>query len=83
VIKEKKNHSFRDADADSLVLWKVSIPVDRSLKQNIGNHSFADEDLLSPVDELSEVFSEGLSQKHLHIVIKAPPVGQSEDLIEC
>jgi len=57
-IKDKKRHAFQHVDADTLVLWKVSIPVSRSLTENLGKLDFVDEDSLLPVEELSDVFSD-------------------------
>jgi hypothetical protein len=53
-IKEKKQPAFDHVPADTLVLWKVSFPVDESLDGNLTN--FLDEESLSPVHGLSKVF---------------------------
>ena len=76
LIKEEKSHTFQHVDADTLVLWKVSILVNWSLTQNLSNCTFADESSLLPVDELSEVFSDSPAQRHLHIVVSAPPASE-------
>ena len=76
LIKEEKSHTFQHVDADTLVPWKVSILVNRSLTQNLSNCTFADESSLLPVDELSEVFSDSPAQRHLHIVVSAPPASE-------
>ena len=78
LIKEEKSHTFQHVDADTLVLWKVSILVNRSLTQNLSNRTFADESPLLPVDELSEVFSDSPARRHLHIVVSAPPASECE-----
>jgi hypothetical protein len=75
-IKDEKKHAFQHIDADTLVLWKVSFPVNESLKENLGK--LVDEESLSPVDGLSDVFPESLVRKHLHIVVRAPPTGECE-----
>ena len=77
-IKDKKEHAFQHVDADALLLWKVSILVDRSLTKNISKLDFVDEGSLLPVEELSDVFSDSLSRKHLHIVVRVPPAGECE-----
>ena len=78
LIKEEKSHTFQHVDADTLVLWKVSILVNWSLTQNLSNCTFADESSLLPVDELSEVFSDSPARRHLHIVVSAPPASECE-----
>jgi hypothetical protein len=35
VIKEENKHAFREVDADTLVLWKVSIHFDDSFDVNL------------------------------------------------
>ena len=77
-IKEKNSHTFQHVDAHALVLWKVSILVNRSLTQNLSNRTFGDESPLLPVDELSEVFSDSPARRHLHIVVSAPPASECE-----
>ena len=78
LIKEEKSHTFQHVDADTLVLWKVSILINRSLTENLSNRTFADESPLLPVDELSEVFSDSPARRHLHIVVSAPPASECE-----
>jgi hypothetical protein len=68
-IKEEKKLAFQYADADALVLWKVSLPVDESLKENLINLS--GEKLSLPLDKLSKVFSD-LDDTYLHIVVGRP-----------
>jgi hypothetical protein len=52
-IKDEKEHAFQHVDADALLLWKVSIPVNRSLTEHLGELDFVDEGSLLPVEELS------------------------------
>ena len=89
-IKEKKKPDFNHITADSLVLWKVSIPHDPNLADNVNNLSLVDDDgsaqvsmahpnnehflLLSPAHKLSKVFSEPLIDEHVHLIVKPPPV---------
>ena len=54
-IKDKKKPAFDHVPADTLVLWKVSLPVDESLEENLPN--LAGEKPLLPVNKLSKVFS--------------------------
>jgi len=79
-IKNEKKPAFDHVPADALVLWNVSVPVDRSLKENINNFFLANEESLSPVQELSEIFSDALTRKHLHVIVKSPPIGESQSL---
>lgn len=77
-IKNEKKPAFDHIPADALILWKADITISRSLKGNIKNSEFTNERQLSPIEHLSEHFSEPLLQRHLHIVIKAqPPVAQT------
>jgi hypothetical protein len=81
-IKEKKQLAFQNVDADTLVLWKVSFPVDESLDGNLTN--FLDEESLSPVHGLSKVFSNKPREEYLHIVVKGPSLetlepGEADD----
>ena len=69
-IKAKKQLTFKHAGADTLVLWKVSCPVDNGLGENLRN--LADENPLLPLDKLSKVFS-NVDETYLHIIIRRPP----------
>jgi hypothetical protein len=75
IIKEKKRPAFDHIPADSLVLRKVSIPVDANLKEYFQTGVFDDEPL-SPVTRLLKIFGEHLEDDHLHIVVKVPPTGE-------
>jgi hypothetical protein len=68
-IKDKKRPAFDHVPADTLVLWKVSLPVDDKLEENLPN--LAGETSLSPVIKLSKVFS-NVDDTHLHIVVGCP-----------
>ena len=57
-IKEEKKVALKHVDAGALQLWKVSIPVNGGFKENVSRIELKDEDELSPVDTLSDVFSE-------------------------
>jgi hypothetical protein len=80
-IKEKKLVAFERVDADSLKLWKVSIS-DDGLKENVSN-VIRDEEALSPVVQLSDVFTEVLIRKHVHIIVKSPRIGEWKRLVGC
>jgi hypothetical protein len=76
-IKDKKKHAFEHVDADTLVLWNVSIPVDESfgdsLKKTLGKRGLPENGQLSAVTRLSKIFREQPDDGQLHIVIKHPP----------
>jgi hypothetical protein len=56
-IKDEKKPALDHVPADTLVLWKVSIPVDKSFKANISKMDLIEEELLSSLDRLSKVFA--------------------------
>src|SRR5437868_6566826 len=58
VIKDKKSIAFQHVDANSLILWKVSIPVDSEFKDKIGELKLDDKKSLLAVDRLSKLFSD-------------------------
>jgi len=68
-------------DANDLILWKVNIDSkDLHLLDTI-----RDEDIkarggvaLEPMSRLSTVFTDGLEDEHLHIVVRHPAVGSGE-----
>jgi hypothetical protein len=75
-IKDDNPESFRDVDARSLVLWKVSIPVNDGFKENVRKVELRDEDALSPVDRLSKVFLGQPEDGDLHIIVRSPPASE-------
>jgi hypothetical protein len=75
-IKEKKSQAFRDVDADSLVLWKVSAPFNRSLKGNVEQLNLIHDESLQPPDVLLDVFPSGLEKRTVHVVVERPPAGE-------
>ena len=64
---------FRSADA--LVLWSVSVPADRTLEEELSKLELVDEESLSPVKDLAQIFSSGPMKQHIHILVQAPPDG--------
>jgi hypothetical protein len=68
-IKEKKKPVLDHIPADSLRLWRCSIPVDRDLQKRLASLDLADESQLSSVDDLLEIFPELPPRKHLHIIV--------------
>ena len=75
LIKDEKKPALDHVSADTLVLWKVSIPVDKSFKDSISKFEHVDEESLWPVERLSKVFVNAPEEGCLHIVIKVPPIG--------
>jgi Crinkler effector protein N-terminal domain len=69
-IKDKKKPAFDHVPADTLILYKVSFPVDDDLQENLRN--FIGDKPLLPVNKLSKVFS-NVYNTHLHIVVGCPP----------
>jgi hypothetical protein len=68
-IKDKKKPAFDHVPADTLVIQKVSLPGDESLKGNLIN--FSGERLSLPLVKLSQVFS-NVNDTDLHIVVGRP-----------
>ena len=75
-IKDDNPEWFLDIDARSLVLWKVSIPVNDSFGENMSRVELRDEDVLLPVDRLSKVFLCQPEDGDLHIIVHSLPAGE-------
>ena len=74
-IKLKKEHRFADVDADELTVYKVLIPDDDGLATALDNlrlddHAAATK--LRATQKLSVVFSNGVGDGHLHILVQLP-----------
>jgi hypothetical protein len=76
-IKEKKKPSLHHVDADALTLWKVSIPVNVGFNPNVKKVELRDEEALSPVDRLCNIFFVQPKDGHLHIIMRSPPASKS------
>jgi hypothetical protein len=76
VIRKEKEPAFDHIPANTLVLWRVSIPADSLVKQDPRTLDLIEDQSLSPLEELSEVFSASLPRKHIHIVVRVPPTGE-------
>jgi Crinkler effector protein N-terminal domain len=81
VIKDKNQQTFRQVDANNLQLFKVSIPIDSELDGTLAKFKPHNPDNnvheLSPVDDLSQIFSDHPVRKHLHIIVQPVPLGAS------
>ena len=81
VIKDKKKPYFDRVPADSLDIYKVSIPIDAQLHDGLQDFQLKDDPgggvhhLSVPVKRLKGVF-EGLKDEHIHVIVKRPPTGE-------
>jgi Crinkler effector protein N-terminal domain len=77
-IKDKKKPELDHVAAGSLLLWKVSIPLNESFKNNLSKLDLVEQRPLLPEQELVEIFTgPPPAKRHVHIVVKAPPIGAS------
>jgi hypothetical protein len=58
-----------------VILQKVDLPVDDTLKRNLIELELNDKEQLSPVDRMLEVFDRP-QHNHLHIIVQPPPAGE-------
>lgn len=73
-IKGKKSNAFRTIDADSLQLWKVSVPRQEVSESDICAPS------LDPLKKLDGLFPDTLEREHVHIIVRPPVAGVSSTL---
>ena len=74
-IKLEKEHRFADVDADELTVYKVLIPDDDGLATALDNLRLDDHAAttkLRATQKLSVVFSNGVGDGHLHILVQLP-----------
>jgi hypothetical protein len=71
VIKLKKQSTFQDVDADTLILWKIFVDFDANLESTLGVLDFKDVPRLMPWTKLSSLYSDQPTGDYL-IVIKPP-----------
>jgi hypothetical protein len=70
-IKEKMKPAFDHIRANSLVLWNVDIPFDRTtLQDSIRELDLTDEGSLSPVERLLNIFVDLPDYFNVHIVVR-------------
>ena len=79
-IKEKKSPKFNDILADSLTLWKASVPYSLNLKKEVEALNLVDDDSLQRLRILSDIFSSGLDRSHVHIIVDRPRSGELQPL---
>ena len=70
-IKAENYQLLKDIDADTLILYKVSIRHSPQLAEHVSALELADL-RLNTFDDLSEVFANGLPRKHVHLVVEIP-----------
>ncbi|KAG1893517.1 uncharacterized protein F5891DRAFT_985860 [Suillus fuscotomentosus] len=80
VIKDKKRPEFDHVATDRLELWKVDLPINEMIEQNLNNLTLDPMKSLSPVDEMVEIFPDAPPRKYLHIIIQCPPAVSSGPL---
>ncbi|KAF8321998.1 uncharacterized protein EI90DRAFT_2937713 [Cantharellus anzutake] len=73
-IKAKKKLAIGHIDADALTLWKVSISIDSSFKENVEEVELEDEEALPFMEKLSCIFPDQPDDEALHIVVLFPRV---------
>jgi hypothetical protein len=77
-IRKGKEPAFDHVPADTLVLWKVSIPTDSLVNQDPRIRDLDKDHSLLPTNRLSKVFSDALQEEHIHVVVRAPNHGEPE-----
>ena len=74
-IKSKNEHRFADVDAYELTVYKVLIPDDDGLATALENLRLDDHGAVTKLratQKLSVVFSNGVGDGHLHILVQLP-----------
>jgi hypothetical protein len=72
-IKAVRKPTFDHLRADALKLWKVSIAVADGFKENAKQVEVKNEEALSPVDPLSNKFTDTPARNHVHIMVIPVP----------
>jgi hypothetical protein len=81
LIKADQSPIFDDITANSLTLWRISIPVVSANKYKpvvLNEYETATE--LEPTDDLSDVFEVKPPKKTIHIIVQRPPPGNAKVL---
>ncbi|KXS16981.1 hypothetical protein M427DRAFT_30801 [Gonapodya prolifera JEL478] len=66
-IKKELAHSLSGVDAFTLALWKVNIPY--AARASITEDTLKEEDVMGPLDEISEYFQLPPPKKHIHVIM--------------
>ena len=72
-IRDKKIHSFQHVDANKLILWKVSFPVNEDFARAISDFRF-DGEGLSPMKKLSKLFLDEPEEENVHIIVRSSKI---------
>jgi len=81
-IKEKKRPYFDHVPADTLMLWKVSIPYDANLEQKVNETESDDDTALRPLLKLSTSFPVRPEEGNVHIMVDPRALQTSIEAIE-
>lgn len=73
-IKKEKENKLTGIDADELKLYRVDILREELNTLNMKMQSQTDDDVLDPLDLLSEIYPSDPPTKTIHIVVKPPIV---------
>ncbi|KAG0197400.1 hypothetical protein BGX28_009108 [Mortierella sp. GBA30] len=76
LIKNEKPAEFKDVDADQLILWAVSIPIDSD--KVISVDICQPKTKLLPATDLSEVFPDIVPKKTICILIQSPSLDEEK-----
>ena len=74
-IWKKKKPAFDHVPADTLVIWKVSIPIDDDLDPLDTLNLSEEQKLRRPATRLLKVFPHPLEEELIHIIVQSPPAG--------
>ena len=72
LIKERKHPEFAHIAADRLILWNVSIPLDKNADNALKQLVLRDQKKLFPTKRLSSYFPDEPAKEHIHVVIQPP-----------
>jgi len=78
-IKEEKKPALDHVTADSLKVWRVSIPDDAKFAEALANVKLKEEEALSPMETLSRTFSNVHEAGRLQVIVKSPRVRECTD----
>ena len=82
LIKAKKAPRFNDIAPDELTLWRVNIPQDELATLDPKTDVQELSDKLSPLDEIQDIYPEGVRRKYLHIITVRPAIVASNSNIQ-
>lgn len=74
-IKARKSAALNGVDADTLKLWKVSIPEGDNLEEELKRISFDDKSMTELIvisRKLYSYFPDPLIEEHIHVLVQVP-----------